>query len=403
MSYQFDHRLLADEMGIFFFNEQIGVGLPIWLPNGVAIRDELERFIKNQERLLGYQRVVSPHIAKGNLFEASGHLKSFGSNMFPPMKWPDEEEEYYLKPMNCPHHHKVFSSFLRSYRELPLRIAEYGQVYRFENSGSLRGLIRARSLCQNDAHIYVDPRKSKEEIVQVLELHELSYSALGLKGYRYRLSKHDPRRREDFDGAWEQWVACEDILRAALQEKKLPFFEAVGEAAFYGPKIDVQMKVGPSEEESIASIQLDFNAADKFDLKYVSSAGENLRPWVVHRAPLGSHERFVALLLEYYDGQLPGWLCPIQLYLLPVGEQNPLAQQIADNLLLKGIRVVVDKNAGSLSKRILFAHKFRPFAKAVIGDKEAKSGEIVLQFRDRKEKYDLEQIGDSLLKLIASP
>jgi threonyl-tRNA synthetase len=404
MSYQFDHRQLANEMEIFFFDDQIGAGLPVWLPNGVAIREALEGFIKDHERRLGYQRVVSPHLAKGSLFEASGHLRSFADNMFPPMRWGEEQDDYYLRPMNCPHHHKVFASLPRSYRDLPLRIAEYGQVYRYENSGALRGLVRARGLCQNDAHIYVDEAEAQSEIGRVLDLHEHCYAALGLKGYRYRLSKHDPRRPGDFDGSMDVWRRCEDILREVLIEKALPFFEAVGEAAFYGPKIDVQMKVGPAEEESVASVQLDFNSAGKFNLKFASRSGELEIPWIIHRAPLGSHERFVSLLLEYYDGQLPGWLCPIQLYLLPIGEEGQVAaRRVAEELVEKGIRVVVDKRAGSLSKRIMFAHRLRPLAKAVIGQREAKDHHLVLQLRDRKESCSLENLIERLQPLIFAP
>jgi threonyl-tRNA synthetase len=404
MSYQFDHRQLADEMEIFFFDDQIGVGLPVWLPNGVAIRDALESFIKHQERRQGYQRVISPHIGKGSLFEASGHLKSFGDNMFPPMKWPDEQVDYYLRPMNCPHHHKVFSSSQRSYRDLPLRIAEYGQVYRYENSGSLRGLIRARCLCQNDAHIYVNPSDAKNEVGRVLDLHEFCYSVLGLKGYRYRLSKHDPNRPDDFDGPHDEWLKSEDILRQSLIEKNLPFFEADGEAAFYGPKIDVQMKVGPAEEESVASVQLDFNSAKKFDLKYIASSGELERPWVIHRAPLGSHERFVSLLLEFYDGQLPGWLSPVQLYVIPIGEEGlRFAQKLEQELIKHGIRVMVDNNAGSLSKRVLFAHRLRPFAKIVIGQKEAQGGPLELQLRDRKVSCNPGNLVEKIKPMIAAP
>lgn len=404
MSYQYDHRQLADEMEIYFFDEQIGAGLPVWLPNGVAIREALESFIKRHERRQGYQRVVSPHVGKGNLFEASGHLRCFGDNMFPPMKWPDGEGDYYLRPMNCPHHHKVFASSLRSYRELPLRIAEYGQVYRYEQSGALRGLIRARGLCQNDAHIYVEPNEALREIKSVLELHELCYEALGLKGYRYRLSKHDPGRMMDYDGSAEEWLSGEAILRQAILEMGLSFFEAMGEAAFYGPKIDVQMKVGLGEEESIASVQLDFNSARKFDLKYASRSGALERPWIIHRAPLGSHERFVALLLEYYDGRLPGWLSPVQLYLLPIGEKGEeAAAQIANSLIDQGVRVVVDRHGGSLSKRLVFAHKLRPFAHAVVGDKEACGDALVLRLRDGKIDSSIDELKKILLPRIASP
>lgn len=391
MSQPIDHRQLADEMEIFFFDDQIGPGLPVWLPHGVAIRDALEQFVQNLERKSGYQKVSSPHIGKSQLYQCSGHLRSFQENMFPPMKWPDDASEYYLKPMNCPHHHKVFASSPRSYKQLPLRISEYGQVYRFENSGSLRGLSRVRGLCQNDAHIYVDPKDAIEEICNVLKLQEQCYSALQLKGYHYRLSLHDPQRPDDFDGAAEQWASCESILRQCLQKMNLPFVEAIGEAAFYGPKIDVQMKVGGGPEESIASVQLDFNSGKKFQLQYVNSSGEPENPWVIHRAPLGSHERFIAMLLEYFNGQLPGWLAPIQVYLIPVAKAHQAsAIALKDQLLEVGIRADIDLNSGSLSKRLLFAHRYRPFAKIILGNHELNSKMVKLQFRDQSIEVSLE-------------
>lgn len=403
MSYQFDHRQLADEMEIFFFDEQIGAGLPVWLPNGVIIREALEQFIKNLEQQAGYQRVSSPHIAKKDLYQMSGHLRAFNENMFPPMKWPEDQNEYYLKPMNCPHHHKVFASHLRSYKQLPLRIAEYGQVYRFENSGSLRGLSRVRGLCQNDAHIYLDPADVESEVLAVLDLHEHCYQVLGLKDYRYRLSKCDPKRMQDFDGDAEDWLSSEAILKSCLEKRNLPFFEAEGEAAFYGPKIDVQMKMG-GNEESIASIQIDFNSGEKFDLKFINSSGENKRPWIIHRAPLGSHERFIALLLEYFDGQLPSWLSPVQVCILPVAEEHVVfAKDLADRMSKSGIRVLVDQSAGSLSKRIRFAHKLRPFAKIILGEKEIASQQIQLEFRDWKKVVQVSQLVEELQPLLRSP
>ena len=323
--------------------------------------------------------------------------------MFPPMRWPDDASDYHLRPMNCPHHHMVFSALPRSYRNLPLRIAEYGQVYRYENSGCLHGLSRVRGLCQNDAHIYVDPAHAEAEIGKVLDLHEEAYRALGLQEYRYRLSKHDPAKPENFEGPKKLWLQCEDILRRALIDRNLPFFEAADEAAFYGPKIDVQMRLG-EKEESIASVQLDFLSAERFELSYVASSGEKARPWVIHRAPLGSHERFVAMLLEYYDGQLPGWLCPVQVYVLPVSEaQLAEAKAIVDALIYAGIRARLDESAGSLSKRVLFAHRYRPFSKLVIGPKEIASGALKLQLRS--EQLDVWRVNlvDELKKVLASP
>lgn len=403
MSYRYDHRLLAEEMEIFFLDAEIGAGLPVWLPHGVAIRDALEEFMRRREARAGYQRVASPHVAKAALYARSGHLSAFDGGMFPPMRWPDGEGDYYLRPMNCPHHHKVFAARPRSYRQLPLRLAEYGQVYRYENSGSLRGLGRARGLCQNDAHIYVDPAEAAAELERVLALHEDCYRALGLEGYRYRLSLHDAARKDEFCGDSARWRVCEDILRQCLVRRKLPFFEAVGEAAFYGPKIDVQMRLG-EREESIASVQLDFNAGAKFDLGFIDAAGVRREPWVIHRAPLGSHERFVALLLEYYDGRLPAWLAPVQLYLLPVGpEALAAAEALSAALIARGIRCHIDAGGGRLAARIRNAHRARPFAKLVLGEREVAAGAAVLELREERRSVALAELVDVLAGLVAPP
>lgn len=398
MSYRFDHRQLAEEMQIYFLNEQIGAGLPVWLPNGVAIRDELEAFVKDLERRDGYQRVVSPHIGKSVLYEQSGHLAHFKEDMFPSMR--SEESDYFLRPMNCPHHHMVFSSSPRSYRQLPLRIAEYGQVYRFEKSGALRGLSRVRGLCQNDAHIYVNPADAKDEIIRVLRLHEECYAILGLKGYRYRLSKHDPA--QPVEG--HLWVHGEAILREALNEMSLPYFEAEGEAAFYGPKIDVQMGLASGVEESVASVQLDFLSGAKFDLSFVSRSGNKVQPWVIHRAPLGSHERFVSLLLEYYEGQLPAWLSPVQVYVLPAGE-NELepARELVAQLVASGLRAVLDSSGGSLSKRIRFARSLRPFARIVVGRSEVVKREYKISLRNRDLICAADSLQEELRRLMGRP
>lgn len=404
MSFQLDHRQLADEMEIYFLNKEIGAGLPVWLPNGMAIRDQLEAFMKRLERRGGYQRVSSPHIGKSILYERSGHLQAFDGNMYPPMKSIDQNHDYFLKPMNCPHHHKIFSQHLRSYRHLPLRLAEYGQVYRFENSGSLKGLSRVRGLCQNDGHIYLDPKDVKSEILSVLDLHEHCYRSLGLQGYRYRLSKRGVKEKNLFCGPGELWEQSEEILRQCLLEKNLPFFEAAGEAAFYGPKIDVQMKMNHGCEESIASIQIDFNAAEKFDLNFISESGQLKRPWVIHRAPLGSHERFVALLLEYYNGVLPGWLCPVQICIFPVGDNGlEYALSLEKQLVESSIRVLVDRNSGSLSKRILYGHRLRPYSKLVLGSNEIASGNVVLQKRDVNQPLSIKELPRVLLEDIAMP
>jgi threonyl-tRNA synthetase len=385
MSYLFDHRKLAVEMELYVFADSVGAGLPLWLPNGSVIKDELEKFIKHKEFLAGYQRVSSPHLGKAELYEKSGHLRFYKDDMYPSIKM--DNKEYYLKPMNCPHHHKIFSSSKRSFRELPLRFAEYGHVYRNEASGSLRGISRVRGLCQNDAHIYIHPKDAKEEIIKVLQLHEEAYKELGLEGFRYRLSKHDPDSRE-FVGDKHVWEECEEILRSALVELNLNFFEAVGEAAFYGPKIDVQMKFfceAGAREESMGSVQLDFISSlpDRFDLEFVDSGRESVRPWIIHRAPLGSHERFVAMLLEYFDGRLPRFLSPVELLIYPLSEAAlKKAIELQQKLMQKNIRVKIDHRLGSsLSKRIVLGSKLRPFASMVLGDKEISSERFMIDLR----------------------
>ncbi len=394
MSYLYDHRDLAVEMELYFFEHEVGAGFPMWLPNGCVIRDELEKFIKKKEFLHGYQRVSSPHVAKAELYEKSGHLKFYKEDMFPAMKM--ENIEYYLRPMNCPHHHRMYSSRPRSYRELPLKLAEYGQVYRNEASGALRGLSRVRGLCQNDAHIYIDPKKAQEEIIKVLELHEECYRELGLEGYRYRLSKHLPDS-PGFVGERSLWIECEEILRSALNKLSLDYFEAEGEAAFYGPKIDVQMNFFDKNgvrEESMGSVQLDFvsGGSEKFNLEFINADGGKEHPWIIHRAPLGSHERFIAMLLEYYDGRLPRFLSPIELLIYPLSEEALIkARELGLKLMEKGMRVRIDERLGSsLSRRIVLGSKLRPYASMVLGEKELAGEECVVVLRSG-EKIALSQ------------
>lgn len=396
MAFKYDHRELAREMELYFFDEQVGAGLPMWLPNGAIIREELERFIKEKEFRAGYVRVSSPHLARAELYKMSGHLKFYKEDMFPEMKPEFDLSSYYMRPMNCPHHHKIFDSKVRSYRELPLRIAEYGQVYRFEASGALKGLSRVRALCQNDGHIYLDPKNIKEEVLNVLQLHEECYREIGISGHRYRLSKHDPKNFQEFEGDHHKWIEAENILRECLQEMQLEFFEAEGEAAFYGPKIDIQMKFYNEDkihEESVSSIQIDFLSGERFGLKFINEKQEKICPWIIHRAPLGSHERFIAMLLEYFDGQLPLWLSPIQLLVFPISEEGILkAHEIKNKLLEKNIRVVIDHQQSSLAKRLVNGRKLRPYAFAVIGDKEIDANSLEIHFRNSNNLISLDKI-----------
>ncbi len=385
MNQLLDHRQIADEMEIFVLDPEIGAGLPMWLPNGAAVRDALESYMRQLEHEEGYQRVYSPHIAKASLYERSGHLAQFSDEMFPPMDLVSGQEQMYLRPMNCPHHHKIFAAKARSYRDLPLRLAEYGQVYRFENSGALRGLSRVRSLCQNDAHLYCEPEQAAAEIRRVLNLHQRVYRDLRLSGYHFRLSLRNPDQPTNYQGSRADWQRAESLLRETLGLLGLPFVEALGEATFYGPKIDVQMPMLDSREESIASVQLDISSADNFDLVFRNREGKDVRPWIIHRAPLGSHERFIAMLLEKSQGQLPPWLAPVQVMILPLlgaGDENlTYAENLATQARQLGLRVQVDKSSGSLNKRLLFMRRLRPCFHVIVGDKERVSSKLLLKGR----------------------
>lgn len=375
----FDHRVLNQDLQIFFSADEIGAGLPFWAPRGMSVRRELEKWLLELEDADGYQRLASPPLAPGALYRRSGHLSYYADGMFPPM-----DGELRLRPMNCPHHHVYFAAKPRSERELPFRLAEFGQVFRDEPSGSLSGLRRARCFCQNDGHIYVLPEQALEEVRRVLRLHRRIYDKLGLHDVRWRLS------RADFDGANrakfvpepENWARAEEILRQALRAEGLEFFEAPGEAAFYGPKIDVQMKSPRGVEDSVASVQLDFCAGRAFQLEIVRRGGERDLAWVIHRAPLGSFERFVAFLLERDRGWLPFWLSPDQVAVLPIADRH--AEAAAESALClreAGVRVVLDDRAESLPKKIREAHRLRIPVVAVIGDREAAAGSVSLRER----------------------
>jgi len=413
MSLHFDHRQLAEDMALYCMNEDVGGGLPLWLPNGCAVREKLEKFMKDLERRAGYRRVCSPHIAKAKLYEISGHLKFYKPDMFPEMKIAksssdsdcselrDSSESYYLRPMNCPHHHKIFDSQPRSYRDLPLRLAEYGQVYRYEKSGALRGLSRVRGLCQNDGHIYVAQSGAAQEVSQVLELHENAYRLLGLQGYRFRLSLRDSSKPLEFEGSENKWLEAEGILRDALKKRGVEFSEEVGEAAFYGPKIDIQMPLG-SHEESISSIQLDPLSGERFDLRFVAQDGSMEVPWIIHRAPLGSHERFIALMLEYFEGRLPDWLAPVSVAIVPVHDNDLQACRALEIKLINAdISAHVESSRGSLAKRVEKAHRLRPVCKILLGARDIARGIYVLEYRDERiECAEIELMGKLKAKFL---
>jgi threonyl-tRNA synthetase len=377
-----DHRELNQAHHYFAVSEEVGAGLPLWLPAGVILRDELEKLARELEFQGGYQRVVSPHLAKEELYVKSGHVPYYEESMFPAMKI--DEAAYRLRPMCCPHHHLIFSSQPRSYRQLPLRLAEYGQVYRYERSGVLSGLMRARGLCQNDAHIYCREDQIKAEIAAVLAMYLKAYAVLGISEYRLRLSKGSAVSDKYVQNAG-RWQWAENLLREVLIEGGHEFFEAEDEAAFYGPKIDVQIANIHGREETASTVQLDFLSAERFDLGFVNEKGEKERPFLIHRAPLGSHERMVALLIEKFQSRFPLWLSPLQVKVLPIAERHAdYARSVEASLRQNFLRAEVDDRAEGLSRKLAEAHQQKVPVILVVGDKEMNGALVSVQWRGVK-------------------
>jgi len=348
---QRDHRKLGKDLEYFTIIDEVGQGLPLWLPKGTVIRDQLEAFAKEIEFRAGYERVVTPHITKANLYYTSGHLPYYKDSMYPPMEV--DGDLYYLKPMNCPHHHMIYRSKPRSYRDLPVRLAEYGTCYRYEDSGALAGLLRVRMLSMNDAHIYCRPDQLRQEFRSVLDLHKFYYEKFRLSDYWMRLSLHDNSNSDKYVNNPQAWHMTEEVLREVLDETGIKYRTGVGEAAFYGPKVDFQIKNVIGREETASTNQLDFAMPEKFDLSYVGDDGKEHRPYIIHRAPLGTHERFVAFLTEHFGGAYPTWMAPVQVRIIPVGEKffeyADMLRRTMHNLL---VRVEIDASSESFNKRI---------------------------------------------------
>jgi len=357
MAEEFDHKKLGKDLELFHIDDTIGKGLPLWLPYGAAIRDEIEKFAKEMEFQAGYQRVNTPHITKDALYYRSQHLPAYEDSMFPPMvcKHQDtgHEERYYLKPMNCPHHHMIYAHRPRSYRELPLRLAEYGTCYRFEQSGELSGLLRVRCLTMNDAHIYARMDQVHQEIRDTLQLYQKFYNTFHLRDYSFRLSVVDPDNKDKFKGDAAMWAQAEKILEQVLEELKIPYYVGKGEAAFYGPKIDIQFKNLMGREETVSTIQVDLLSPKNFDLQYVDDQGQTVRPVIIHRAPLSTHERFISFLIEYYGGAFPTWCAPVQVCVIPINDEClPYCQTIVQTLHQHFVRAELDSSNHSFSKKI---------------------------------------------------
>ena len=377
-----DHRKLGRELEIFILDEDIGPGLPLWLPNGNILREELEKLANEMEDAADYLRVSTPHIAKEALYLQSGHLPYYEDEMYPPME--REGSRYYLKPMNCPFHHKIYSSKSRSYRDLPLRLSEYGMVYRYEQSGTLMGLLRVRAAQQNDAHIYVSEAQFEEEFLAVMDLYRVYFELFGVEKYVMRLSKHSKaglgKKYADNEA---MWLKMEGIVRQAMINGNVPFVEAEDEAAFYGPKIDVQIWSAIGREFSLATNQVDFVQPPRFELTFTNADGHEETPLCIHRAPLGAHERFIGFLIEHYAGNFPVWLAPEQVRVIPITDgQNAYAVEVAAQLKARGIRVQAMLGSERMQAKIRHAQEMKVPYMLIVGDREAVAGTVSLRKRD---------------------
>jgi threonyl-tRNA synthetase len=383
-----DHKKLGAELDIYVIDQEIGPGLALWLPNGTVVRDELEKLAKELEFKAGYVRVATPQISKVGLFYKTGHLPYYKQHMYPFMELKEAEadevsEQYVLRPMNCPFHHKVFAARKRSYRELPLRLAEYGQVFRYEDSGAISGLLRVRSMCMNDAHLYVTPDQIKSEFLAVLEMHRKVYEVLGLESYKLRLSAwdpDDPKGKDKYVNDPEAWESSQQLIREAMADGSFEYEEVKGEAAFYGPKIDVQFKTVTGREETASTNQLDFAVPKRLNLTYVDNHGNEVAPYVIHRAPLGTHERFVAFLLEHYGGAFPTWLAPVQVRIIPVTEQfTEYARKLCAELRGEMVRAEVDDSSDRMGKKIRDAATAKIPNTLVVGEREQAEATVTLR------------------------
>lgn len=394
-----DHRKIGKEMKLFENNQMVGAGLPLWLPNGATIRREIERYIVDKEISLGYNHVYTPIMANTNLYKTSGHWDHYQDDMFPPMEVGNEE--LVLRPMNCPHHMMIYKNERHSYRELPIRIAELGMMHRYEASGAVSGLQRVRGMVLNDAHVFVRPDQIKEEFIRVVELIQEVYKDFNLNDYKFRLSYRDPEDKEKYFDDDEMWQRAEAMLKEAVDEMGLEYEEVEGEAAFYGPKLDVQVKTALGKEETLSTVQLDFLLPERFDLTYIGKDGEEHRPVVIHRGVVSTMERFVAFLTEEYKGNFPLWLAPKQVEIIPVNLDlhYDYAREIHDEMKSQGIRVHIDDRNEKMGYKIREAQMNKISYQVVVGDKE-KDQSLVNVRKYGEEKQETFDKEDFLYHLI---
>ncbi|KAA2272070.1 threonine--tRNA ligase [Staphylococcus haemolyticus] len=372
-----DHRRIGKDLELFTNNQLVGAGLPLWLPNGATIRREIERYIVDKEVSMGYDHVYTPVLANVELYKTSGHWDHYRDDMFPPMKL-DETEEMVLRPMNCPHHMMVYNNRPHSYRELPIRIAELGTMHRYEASGAVSGLQRVRGMTLNDSHIFVRPDQIKDEFKRVVNMIQEVYSDFGFEDYTFRLSYRDPEDKEKYMDDDEMWNKAETMLKEAVDEMGLPYVEAIGEAAFYGPKLDVQVKTAMGKEETLSTAQIDFLLPERFELTYIGSDGENHRPVVIHRGVVSTMERFVAFLTEETKGAFPTWLAPKQVEIIPVNVDlhYDYARNLQDELKSQGVRVEIDDRNEKMGYKIREAQMQKIPYQIVVGDKEVENNQV---------------------------
>ncbi len=372
-----DHRKIGKEMELFMFSERVGKGLPIWLPKGTALRLRLEDMLKKIQKRYGYQQVITPHIGGKNLYVTSGHWAHYGKDSFRPITTPEEGEEYLLKPMNCPHHCEIFASKPRSYKDLPLRLAEFGTVYRYEQSGELHGLTRVRSFTQDDAHLYCRPDQVKQEFIRVMEIIQIIFGALNFDNFEAQISLRDPNNKEKYIGSDEVWEQAERAIIEACEEKGLPTHTELGEAAFYGPKLDFMVKDALGRRWQLGTIQVDYNLPERFQLEYTGEDNQKHRPVMIHRAPFGSMERFVAVLIEHTAGHFPLWLMPDQVAILPISDKYiDYAKKVQDYLEMNDVRTVLDDRAEKIGRKIRDNEmKHIPYL-LIVGEKEEAEGTV---------------------------
>ena len=372
-----DHRKLGKEMELFTFSQRVGQGLPLWLPKGAALRERLENFLKKVQKSYGYLPVITPHIGNKDLYVTSGHYAKYGKDSFQPIHTPQEGEEYLLKPMNCPHHCEIYRSKPRSYKDLPLRFAEFGTVYRYEQSGELHGLTRVRCFTQDDAHLFCRPDQLKEEFCKVIDIILYVFKTLNFSEYIAQVSLRDPVHREKYIGTDENWAKAEQAIIDAAAEKGLKTVVEYGEAAFYGPKLDFMVKDAIGRKWQLGTIQVDYNLPERFELEYTGSDGQKHRPVMIHRAPFGSLERFVAVLLEHTGGRLPLWLTPDQVMVLPVSEKYAdYAKKVCDLMNNSDIRASIDDRNETIGKRIRESEMKRVPYIVIVGEKEMAEGTV---------------------------